>query len=164
MKSFIQFALVMSMLTVGSANEGSSKVILDKVTKLSHLAFGYTETKVRGKNAVEMIKDLALRINKVEEFKLENYQIPGIDESSGQYGLAGADDVADLIKDGRNGSLSPAQEKFIHDLLKEAKRAGAVFAYTSDGSSVCGVSFPDALIIDVEAGKIYQIYSVGGTC
>lgn len=96
---------------------------------------------------------------------VKNGHIPGVDEATDEYGTTSRDEVEALLEGTiEENEPAPKRVKLMKKLLDRAQRAGAVFAYTSNGGSVCGVTFPSPLLIDMEEKIVYELVLVGGPC
>lgn len=143
------------------------------VKDLARYAYSSKSWKVKGKNAHEMLTDFALRISGMDkdEFKLVNFprEIPNAEESGvSETGLCKFPQAIDLIiseaESKNNGDLDRATVEKIWAAARKLKDAGLKFGYTTSGSSVCGVTWTDPLIIDEENNTIWEIFLVGGGC
>ena len=174
MKSFLKLSLL-GMLVTQSFAFAKADPIAKLVNQLKPYVYGISVNKnVEGKSAEAMLTYLALEVNRVDksDFKLENYpkSAPGVEETSGQYGLATMADAQDYLEtnyndpEGTGATLTKDQLKEIKDTLRALKGEGVLYGYTSDGAGVCGVTYPSPLIIDKENHRIFELLLVGGSC
>src|SRR5690606_36167352 len=153
--SLLVLGLILSLPSFAAkakAKPKSTPSVSKLVDGLNDYVHGIAVHKVEGKNATEMVKYLALEVNQVdeEEFSFESYpdSVPGVDEGAAQYGLTTVAQALGMIETERD-DLTDADKKKILDVLYGSKRLGAKIGYAGDGSSVCGVTWPSPLIIDV---------------
>lgn len=157
------------------AKDGEKLKINKLVDQLQPYVYVITSSKVNGDSVQEMLRDYAIRVNRVEEeeFSIKNYEYPGDDETYGQYGLARVDQVLDDImgiyeqyNDHSSGEKPAEARKVVKKVLKQLQGAGVLMGYTSDGGAVCGITFTSPLIIDMKNKTIYELILVGsgGEC
>lgn len=180
MKRFLSTLIILAAASTALAKSPAKKhekqsEIGKIVEVLGFWAYAVSEYDVRGKTVNAMLRDLGVRINKAGEFKLENdpESIPAIDEATNVYGVADRRLVEGMLDEAIENENDHADEdgkplkkpkKSVTQLFDELEKAGAVFGYTSDGGSACGITWPSPLIIDTENNKIYELVMVGGSC
>lgn len=163
------FAICLALASVSAAAANTNALVKD----LAQYAHSSKSWKVKGKNASEMLTDFALRVTGMDkdQFKLVHFprEIPNAEEVGvGETGLCKFPQAIDLIlseaENKNNGNIDRATIEKIWAAARKLKEAGLKFGYTTSGSSVCGVTWTDPLIIDEKTNTIWEIFLVGGPC
>jgi hypothetical protein len=171
----MKFALLLSALAftfTAATSHADSSEIARKAQILGRIAHGAQVHQITGRNAESMIRKLGRenRGGEAVEFTrdLPSSQISFSDMSG--YGTMRLQAAIALFesqdaKQDKNGVDRAQAFPTAEQLLKELDEMGVKFGYTDSSTAYCGVSFMGLLIVDEEAGVIYEIELTDtGTC
>ncbi len=176
MKTLITWSVLAAFAVSASGSPAfASNEIVKALAPLTGAAYGMDiqRTKVRGKNAREMLEDYASRVKGYEDpytvsLRLAAKDFPEADDGSSVVGLARIIDVTEFIVDPSARGLSRAEHAartaFVRDLLFEVRDLGGRIGVESHSWSTCGVTFPGVFILDVDAKEVISISPADTTC
>jgi hypothetical protein len=170
----MKFALFLSALTftfTAATSHADSSEIARKAQILGRIAHGAQVHQITGRNAESMIRKLGHENHgEAVEFTrdLPASQISFSDMSG--YGTMRLQAAIALFesqdaKQDKNGVDRAQAFPTAEQLLKELDEMGVKFGFTDSSTAYCGVSFMGLLIVDEEAGVVYEIELTDtGTC
>ena len=174
-RQMMMLAFSVTAISISAAAAVPAHTVSRKVGVLGKIAYGANVHVIKGKDAVEMIKALAIQNGEDAGDVQIQIDLPEKEIAFGDmigWGTLQPSVAVKLFlsqqhtdKEGQETSLSDKQVALATALIEELAKMGMKFGYTPGSSGYCGISFMGLLIVDEKNSVIYELpLTDSGSC